>query len=325
MKNNQYKQSVIFQAKNGKIEFRGDFEHETIWGNINQIAQLFGVKKAAISKHFKNIYKEGEINKKATVSILETVQTEGNRTVKRDIEYYNLDAIISIGYRVNSKQATQFRIWATKILKQHLLKGYTINKKRVGENYEKFLQAVASVKALLPAGEKVKTKDILELINTFAKTWFSLDVYDMNTFPKSGFSKKQTSFQVEELIDALRELKRELIAKKQATDIFGQERNNDAVRGIMGNVFQSFGKKDVYSTVEEKAAHLLYFLIKNHPFVDGNKRSGAFAFVWYLKKAGLLSANLTPETLTALTLLIAESNPKNKDKMIGLVLLLLNK
>ncbi|MCG2726165.1 MAG: virulence RhuM family protein [Elusimicrobia bacterium] len=325
MKNNQYKQIVIFQAKNGKIEFRGDFEHETIWGNINQITQLFGVQKAAISKHLKNIYKEGEISKKTTVSILETVQTEGNRTVKRDIEYYNLDAIISIGYRVNSKQATQFRIWATKILKQHLVQGYTINKQRVGENYEKFLRAVAHVKALLPDGEKVKTKDVLELITIFAKTWVSLDVYDTNIFPKYGFSKKPTSFVVEDLIDALQELKRELIAKKQATNIFGQDRSKGAIHGIVGNVFQSFSKKDLYPTTEEKAAHLLYFLVKNHPFVDGNKRSGAFAFVWYLKKAGLLCANLTPEALTVLTLLIAESNSKNKDKMIGLVLLLLNK
>jgi len=151
MKNKQAKQLIIYQARNGAIEFRGDFERETIWGNINQIAELFSVQKAAISKHLKNIYVDGELEKKATVSILETVQTEGKRKVRRDIEYYNLDVIISVGYRVNSKHATQFRIWATKVLKQHLLEGYTVNKKRIGQNYEKFMQALADVKALLPA------------------------------------------------------------------------------------------------------------------------------------------------------------------------------
>jgi hypothetical protein len=141
------KGTTIYQAKSGAIEFRGGFEQETIWGSLQQIADLFDVQKPAVSKHLKNIYIEGELNKEATVSILETVQKEGNRKVKRSIEYYNLDAILSVGYRVNSKQATQFRIWATKTLKQHLLQGYTINKKRIGENYEKFMRAVADIKA----------------------------------------------------------------------------------------------------------------------------------------------------------------------------------
>ena len=325
MKNNQQKHIIVYQLKSGKIEFRGDFKRETIWGSINQIADVFGVQKAAISKHLKNIYKEGELSKESTVSILETVQIEGKRRVKRKIEFYNLDAIISVGYRVNSKQATQFRMWATKVLRKHLINGYTIDKKRVGKNYNNFMRAVADIKALLPAGNKVGAEDVIELINAFAETWFSLNAYDTDTFPKGGATKKEVVFTADELVNALRELKQDLIAKKQATDIFGVERNKDAVRGIVGDVFQSVFGKDAYPTVEEKASHLLYFMVKNHPFVDGNKRSGAFAFVWFLRKAGLLRASLSQEALTALTLLLAGSKPKDKDKMIGLILLLLKK
>jgi len=322
---NQQNQLVIYQTKGGKIEFRGDLEHDTIWGNLQQIVDLFGVQKPAISKHLKNIYREGELNKRATISILETVQKEGTRQVKRKTEYYNLDAILSVGYRVNSKQATRFRIWATKTLKQHLLQGYTINKKRIGNNYQKFMRALEDVKALLPGGNAVSAKDALELINVFAVTWFSLDVYDTGNFPQKGVSEKQVSFTAKELAIALQDLKKVLIARKQATELFGQEKSKDAVGGIVGNVLQSFGKKDIYPTIEEKAAHLFYFMVKNHPFVDGNKRSGAFSFVWFLRKAGVLRTSFTPESLTALTLLVAESKPKDRGKIIGLVLLLLRK
>jgi len=159
MKSKTIKNIAIYQAKSGAIEFRGDFEQETIWGNLNQITDLFGRDKSVISRHIKNIYKTGELNEKATVAKIATVQKEGNREVMREIEYFNLDVLLSVGYRVDSKQATQFRIWATKTLKQHLLQGYTINKKRIGENYEKFMQAVADVKALLPAGNKIKTEN----------------------------------------------------------------------------------------------------------------------------------------------------------------------
>ena len=236
-----------------------------------------------------------------------------------------MDAILSVGYRVNSKQATQFRIWATKILRQHLVEGYTINKKRIGQNYKKFMQAVADIKALLPTNNRVRNNDILELINAFAGTWFSLDAYDNNTFPPVGSTKKKVVFNANELSGALQELKQDLIKKKQASDLFGQERSKNSIEGIIGNVFQRVFGKDVYPSAEKKAAHLLYFIIKNHPFIDGNKRSGAFSFIWFLRHTGLLRASLTPEALTALTLLIAESNPKDKDKMVGVVLLLLKK
>ncbi len=314
---------IIYQGKKGEIKFQGDFNNETIWGNLNQIAGLFGRDKSVISRHIKNIFKTGELKENSTVAKIATVQTEGSRKISREIEYYNLDMILSIGYRVDSKQATQFRIWATKTLKQHLIEGYTVNKNRIGENYQKFLQAVTDIKAFLPSRNIIDTKDVLELINAFAGTWFSLDAYDKESFPKGKITKKQISFTTEELLKSLASFKKELVIKKQATDIFGQEKIKDSISGIVGNIFQSFAKKDLYATVEEKASHLLYFMVKDHPFIDGNKRSGAFAFVWFLRKSGSLRASLTPEALTALTLLVAESNPKDKDRITDLIVLLL--
>ena len=313
---------VIYQAKNGQIEFRGDFDRDTVWGSLKQIAELFGRDKSVVSRHITNIFKSRELEPDSAVAKIATTASDGKIY---QVDYYNLDVILSVGYRVDSKQATQFRIWATKTLKQHLLEGYTINKKRIAENHEKFIQAVSDVKALLPTGNVVHAQDVLELVEAFANTWISLDAYDTQNFPENGATKKAVTFTADELTQALHEFKQELLVRKHATDIFGQERSEDAVHGIVGNVFQSFGSQDLYPTVEEKASHLLYFMIKNHPFVDGNKRSGAFAFIWFLRKAGLLRASLTPEALTALTLLVAESKPKDKEKMIGLMLLLLQK
>lgn len=326
-KNNSDKNMAIYQAKDGAIEFRGDFEQETIWGTQKQIAEVFGVDRSVVTRHINNIFKDKELDKTVVSAKFAHTTQHGaikGKTQAKIVVFYNLDIILAVGYRTNSAKAIEFRKWATQTLKQHVLHGYTINKKRVGENYERFMQAVADVKALLPAGNKVKTEDILELISVFAGTWFSLDAYDKNSLPQNGASKKKVAFTVEELNNALQELKKNLIKKKEATKIFGQERDKDGVAGIIGNVFQSVFGKDAYPSVEEKAAHLLYFMVKNHPFTDGNKRSGAFAFIWFLRQAGLLRASLTPEALTALTLLLAESNPKDKDKMVGLVLLLIN-
>jgi len=325
-KNLVKKEIIIYQAKSGAIELRGDFTRETIWATLDQIAGVFGRDKSVVSRHLKNIYKEGELDEKATVAKNATVQMEGERKVERIIEYYNLDAIISVGYRVNSKTATEFRKWATKTLRAHIIDGYTINRPRLAKNYEAFLKAVEQVKGLLPAGGEVDAKSALELVKLFADTWFSLNAYDKSVLPSNGVTKKQVRLTAGDLMNVLLELKQALIAKNEATEIFGVERQKESVAGILGNVFQSFGNKDLYQSVEEKAAHLLYFIVKNHPFVDGNKRSGAFAFIWFLKKARRLNtARLTPEALTALTLLVAESNPKDKERMIGLVLLLLKK
>ena len=315
---------IIYQAKSGAIEFKGDFKKETLWASLQEIADLFETDKSGISRHIKNIYKTGELEQKSTVAKIATVQKEGDREVERIIDFYNLDVILSVGYRVNSKKATVFRQWATKTLRQHILEGYTVNKKQLVKNYKAFMQTVEDVKKLLPVNGQLGAEDALELIKMFASTWFSLDAYDKESFPKIGATKKQVKITSESFAKALKKLKQELIAKKEASEFFAAERAEGNFVGIVGNVFQSFGGKDLYPTAEEKAAHLLYFLVKNHPFIDGNKRSGAFAFVWFLKKAGILDTNrLTPEALTALTLLVAESNPKDKDRMIGLVLMLL--
>ena len=317
------KEIVIYQSKSGKIEFRGDLKKDTIWGTQKMIAKLFNVEVNTINYHIKEIFKTGELKEKSTIRKIRIVQKEGKRKVSREADFYNLDAILSIGYRVNSRQATKFRIWATKTLKQHLLEGYTINKKQLAKNYQKFQATLKDIKALLPPDKSIPAEEALELVHAFADTWLSLEAYDKENFPKSGWTKKQVVWTAEELKQALTKLKKDLLAKKQATELFGQERAKDAVAGIAGNIFQSFGGQDLYPTLEDKAAHLLYFMVKNHPFTDGNKRSGAFAFVWLLKKAGRLPASLTPEALTALTLLTAESSPKDKNKMIGLILLII--
>lgn len=263
------KDIVIYQAKSGQIEFRGDFKRDTVWGSLNQISELFGRDKSVISRHIKNIFKSQELEPNSVVAKIATTASDGKTY---QVDYYNLDVILSVGYRVDSKQAALFRIWATRTLRQHLLEGYTINKKRIALNYERFLRAVGDLKTLLPKDNKIHAQDVLELVEAFAGTWFSLDAYDTQNFPTSGATKKEVSFTADELSQALHEFKQELLVRKQATDLFGQEKSKDAVHGIVGNVFQSFGKQDVYPTVEEKAAHLLYFMVKNHPFVDGNKR-----------------------------------------------------
>ena len=325
MKKND-KQIAVYQAPSGAVEVHLDKTKETIFLTQQQVGELFNVQKAAISKHVRNIFDTGELDKKSTVSILETVQTEGKRKITRRIEYYNLDLILSIGYRVSSKNATKFRQWATKTLRRHIVEGYTINKKRLAKNYEEFLQAVEEVKKLLPSDGQMKAEDSLELVKMFASTWLSLAAYDKESLPKTGATRKQVKITAEDIFEALNNLKVELKIKKEASDLFGQEKERDGVAGIFGTIFQSFGGKDLYPTLEEKAARLLYFIVKNHPFVDGNKRSGAFAFVWFLRKTKILDVRrLTPEALTALTLLVAESNPKDKNRMIGLILMLLEK
>lgn len=313
---------IIYQAQSGQMEFRGDFQNETIWATLDQIAAVFGRDKSVISRHFKNIFKEGELQRKSVVAKNATTASDGK---VYQVEYYNLDAIISVGYRVNSKQATKFRQWATKTLKEHIVKGYTINRKQIAKNYNAFMQAVASVQNLLPEHITLDPKAVLELIKEFAGTWMALDAYDREALASTGSTKKAVKFTGAELTEAITNLRDTLIKKGEATELFAQEKRPGSIEGIVGNVMQSFGGKPLYSTAEEKAAHLLYFMIKDHPFSDGNKRSGAFAFVWFLRRAGIKGAkNINPSALTALTLLIAESSPDKKDQMAALVVTLLS-
>ncbi|HAE36343.1 TPA: death-on-curing protein [Candidatus Nomurabacteria bacterium] len=317
-------QIVVYQNSSGAIELRGDIKNETIWANRMQMAKMFGVNPQAISKHINNIYKEKELNEKATSSKMELVQNESGRIVKRQIDIYNLDILIAVGYRISSITGTKFRQWATKTLREHITKGYTINRKQISKNYDSFMKVVASIENLLPEHVNLDPKAVLELIKEFASTWVSLDSYDRETLEIKGITKKSIKLSADELYSVIASFKEELIKKGETTELFAQERQRGSIEGIIGNVMQSFGGKMLYETAEEKAANLLYFMVKNHPFVDGNKRSGAFAFIWFLRKTKAKGfKNINPATLTALTLFIAESNPKNKEQMIALITQLL--
>jgi len=314
-----HKEVVIYQAKNGAIELRGDFKRETIWATQDQIVNLFDVDQSVVSRHIKNIFIDKEVEEKSNM------QKMHNANSDKPVTFYSLDVILGIGYRTNSKVAIEFRKWATKTLRSYIVGGFAINKSRIAKNYEQFLSVVEDVKRLLPAGSDVNPKDAVALISLFADTWLSLDAYDRDALPKGKLTKNRVELTAERIVKSLGELKTELLCKSEATDIFGLERSAGAVAGIIGNVMQSFEGKELYETAEEKAAHLLYFMVKSHPFIDGNKRSGAFAFVWFLKQANILDVQkLTPSALTALTILVACSDPKDKEKIISLILNLIS-
>ncbi|MEK7180715.1 MAG: virulence protein RhuM/Fic/DOC family protein [Patescibacteria group bacterium] len=314
------KNIVIYQTKSGAIELRGDFSKETIWATQAQMGEIFGVTPQNITLHLRNIFKDGELYVASTCKESLQVQREGGREIKRKLKVYNLDVIIAVGYRINSIVGTKFRQWATKTLRQHIVDGFTINKSRVAKNYDAFIKAVSDVQNLLPEHIALDPKAVLDFIKEFASTWLSLSAYDKDSLEVIGTTKKAIKFTGEELAVAISKLRDDLLRKGETTEIFAQEKGKGNIEGIVGNVMQSFGGKPVYPSVEEKAAHLLYFMVKNHPFTDGNKRSGAFAFVWFLRKFRTKgSRNINPASLTALTLLIAESNPKKKEQLIALV------
>jgi len=315
---------IVYQTDDGAIALKADTEQETVWATQKQLAEVFGVNVPTINEHIKNIFATGELDEVSTIRKFRIVRQEGKREVARNIDHYNLDMIISVGYRVNSKTATKFRKWATKTLKQHIIQGYTINSRRIARNYDTFLHAVEEVKVLAQDNQQLQTDDVLALVTAFAHTWFSLESYDEGNLPTQGSNRSSIQLEASELYKAVEVLKQDLNAKGQATPLFAQEKSEGSLQGIVGNIYQSAFGEDVYLTLEEKAANLLYFIIKNHPFNDGNKRTAAFAFIWFLQKAGIdFKGRLTPEALTSITLLIAESNPVSKERMIGLVILLL--
>lgn len=314
---------AIYQTKTGSIELNKDVDAGTVWASQADISDIFGSERSVITKHIRNILKDKELNKKSVCAKLARTAVDGKTY---QVQVYSLDVILAVGYRTNSSKAIAFRQWATSTLKQHIVKGYTINRHRIKTNHAEFLKAVDNVKSLLPEGGTFSNENVIELIKLFADTWFSLDAYDKDKLSIKGTTKKKVKLTAELLNQALAELKLDLIAKREAAEIFGIERNKDSIEGIIGNVMQSFDGEYLYPTIEVKAANLLYFIVKNHPFVDGNKRSGAYAFVWYLRQAGILDiTKITPPALTAITLLIAESSPKDKEKMVGLVCSFLGK
>ncbi len=314
---------VLYQDPDGQVRLDVRLERETLWLNLNQIAALFERDKSVISRHLRNIYAEGELDKKATVAFFATVQKEGSREVVRQVEYYNLDAIISVGYRVNSRRGTQFRIWATQVIKDHILKGYTVNERRLAQLRQtiRLIADVSHRRSL--AGDEAAA--LLDLLRDYSFALNLLDDYDHGRLqpPKGAVREAQpmTPEEARRLIAALRE-------RWQAGPLFGQEKDA-GLESALAAVFQTVLGRDAYPTIEDKAAHLLYFLVKNHPFTDGNKRIGAALFLWFLEKNhALYGANgerrISEEALVALTLLMAESEPRDREAIIQTTALLLH-
>jgi len=320
---------VIYQTPQKEVKLDVRLKDETVWLTQKQVAILFNTQRPAITKHLNNIFKSGELNKNSVSSILEHTAADGKTY---QTQFYNLDAIISVGYRVNSKRAAQFRIWATKTLKEHLVKGYTINEKRLlqARTQLKELQGAISflrekAKHELLAGQE---QEILNLLANYSKTLTLLEQYDKEKLSLIKKNKCKFILGYEDAAKVIAEVKKELIVKKEASDLFGQE-NSDKFNGILGNIYQTFGKKELYPSLEEKAAHLLYFIIKDHPFVDGNKRIASFLFIYFLDKNNYLyrasgERTINDNALTALSLLIAISDPKDKDILIKITTNLLS-
>lgn len=311
----------LYKSSNGETQIEVRFENETVWLSLNQIAELFGRDKSVISRHLQNIYKESELDYNSTVAKNAIVQTEGKRNITRKIDYYNLDAIISVGYRVNSKQGTQFRIWATNRLKEYLVKGYSINLKRLQE-LNQIVRIIAQSEN--NTNQISETKGLLNILTKYAKSFILLNRFDSNAIELKNLDDNITyEINYKEAIISINELKNQLIEQKEATELFGNQKDQ-SFEGILKSVTQTFDGIYLYPTIEEQAANLLYFIIKNHPFSDGNKRIGAFIFVWFLEKNKHLLKNngenkINDNALIALALLVAQSNPNEKELMIKLI------
>jgi len=316
---------VIYKAKDGEAKLEVNLQEETVWLTQAQMAELFEKDVRTVSEHIRNIYKEGELLEKTSVKA-----KSGNSGIGlvKPTNYYNLDVIISVGYRVKSLRGTQFRIWATKTLKDHLVKGYTINEKRLKQRDVK-LQELEKVIRLFQDTKQSKLLDqseadgLLHVITEYANTWILLNKFDQEKIVVKKGTKEKNVLDYEKAKNEITDLKNNLMKQKEATDIFGVERGH-GLAAILGNLNQSFGGKALYPTISEKAAHLLYFVIKDHPFVDGNKRTGSFLFIAYLSQNRYLlrkngEKKINDNALVALALLIAQSNPKDKDMMIALV------
>ena len=316
---------IIYKDAEGpQIEAR--FESETIWLTQAQIVKLFDVKQPAVSKHLNNIFKSGELDKKSVYSILEYTAADG-KIYKTG--FYNLDAVISVGYRVNSKRATQFRIWATSKLRDYIIKGYAINEKRLKEADQLKLQELEQAhkliqKALASSRLEGYERELVNIISDYTHAWVLFYQYDKDKLNLEGVSKKQPQeLDYEKVKKAIERLKDRLIKNGEAGDLFGQETGHK-LQAVLGAINQTFGGRQLYESREEKAAHLLYFVIKDHPFVDGNKRIGSLLFILYLVENNFLynrrgEKKINDNALVALALLVAESDPKQKDIMVRLI------
>ena len=320
---------VIYQSKDGQASIEVRIENENVWLDQYQMANLFYTDRTSIVRHIRNIYKTEELEENSTCAKIAQVQMEGNREVKRKIAYYNLDMIISVGYRINSKQGTQFRIWANKILKEYLIKGYSINQKIKVKEFEdlkntiKLLTNVMDNKISLSADE---ASGLLKVITDYTYALDILDKYDYQeleiekTTGEQGF--RATYDTAIEAITTLRE-------KFESNKLFGNEKDQSFDSSI-NTIYQTFDGEELYPSVEEKAAMLLYLVVKNHSFTDGNKRIAAFLFLWFLENNGILyrfdgTQRIANNTLVALTLMIAQSKMEEKDMMIRVIVNLINK
>ncbi len=315
---------IIYQSADKKVRIDVSLENETVWLDAHQMAKVFGIDRTVVVKHVNNIYKTGELAENSTCAKIAQVAADGKI---RQMNVYNLDMIISVGYRVSSKKATQFRIWATDTLKKYLTKGYAINEKRLLEARGKFNELKSSIDFLqkkskyeLLAGQE---QEILDLLANYSKTLTLLEQYDKEkvSLVKNGKGKFVLTYA--DVLKVIATLKGQLIVKKEASDLFGVEKD-DALKGIIGNLYQTFDKKELYPSIEEKAAHLLYFIVKDHSLVDGNKRTGAFLFVYFLGKSNYLykesgERKINDNALTALALLIAVSDRGEKEKMVKII------
>ncbi|WP_317481925.1 virulence protein RhuM/Fic/DOC family protein [Exercitatus varius] len=313
-------------SADGKISLQVSLDNETVWLSLEQMATLFDRDKSVISRHIRNLFNEGELERNLTVAKNATVQMEGEREVRREIDYYNLDVIISVGYRVKSMRGVQFRQWATQTLKQFLVQGYAINQKRLQGKGVEFSQAVALLSQTLTNEALISDegKAVIGVVQDYARTWSLLQAYDEQNLAAISVQQPEMKPLVfEDVLTAISQLKQELIAKGEATELFGQLRS-DGLASAIATIEQGFGGELFYPNIASRAAHLLYFVIKNHSLADGNKRTGSFLFLWYLHQNQALLAKpvnelINDNTLVALALLVAESLPEQKELMIRLV------
>lgn len=314
---------IIYKTSDKKTQIEVKIEGETVWLNQKQMADLFQNTVPNINIHIKNIYKEKELTKKATIKESLIVQKEGKREISRNVSLYNLDVIISVGYRVKSKRGTEFRQWATQRLNDYLVKGYAVNQKRL-EQLQQTIQLISqsgNTKTL----QLQEARGLLEIISNYTRSFILLNHFDSNNFTNENLDENITyEIQYKEAFLAITTLKKQLIKRKEASALFGNQKD-DGFKGALQSIVQTFDGQYLYPTIEEQAANLLYFIIKNHPFSDGNKRIGAFLFVWFLeknkhrfKKSGEVKVN--DNGLAALALLVAQSNPSDKDLMIKLTI-----
>jgi hypothetical protein len=318
-------QLLVYQAGDGQVRLDVRLEGETVWLTQQHMAELFQTSQQNISQHIQNVFEESELEPEATHKKFLSVRREGNRKVQRVLDFYNLDMIISVGYRVKSVVATRFRIWATSVLRQHLLQGYTLDQHRLAERgLDEARAALDLLSRTLEANALVSDtgRAVLELVRGYARTWRLLLQYDEDSLPLPDVSRPSRGIlDIDHATSAIEGLKAELMARGEASDLFGREQGH-GLAAILGAIEQTMFGEPLYPSREIKAAHLLYFVIKDHPFSDGNKRIGSFLFLLYLHQEDM-PARIGDAGLTALALLVAESLPANKDLLVRLIVNLL--